>query len=58
MAGHRSNVATRGAGATTLKERVQLQMAALREAPRAFALEDSIRRRLDTVLAEAGGGVR
>jgi trimethylamine--corrinoid protein Co-methyltransferase len=46
------------AGATTLKERVHLQTAALREAPRAFVLEDSIRRRLDAALAAAGGGAR
>ncbi len=43
----------RTAGATTLKERVQIQTAALREAPRAFALEDAIRRRLEAVLAQA-----
>ena len=48
----------RTAGATTLKERVQIQTAALREAPRGFVLEDSIRRRLDAALAAAGGGVR
>ena len=46
------------AGASTLKERVHLQTAALREAPRAFVLEDSIRRRLDAALAAAGGAVR
>ncbi len=48
----------RTAGATTLKERVQIQTTALREAPRGFVLEDSIRRRLDAALAAAGGGVR
>ena len=42
------------AGATTLKERVHLQTEALRQEPRAFALEDSIRERLSATLAEEG----
>lgn len=46
------------AGATTLKERVKLQTAALREAPRAFVLEDSVRKRLTDAFAEAGGIAR
>jgi trimethylamine---corrinoid protein Co-methyltransferase len=46
------------AGATTLKERVQLQTAALREAPRGFVLEDAIRERLDSALAASGRGTR
>jgi trimethylamine--corrinoid protein Co-methyltransferase len=48
----------RTAGATTLKERVRSRAVTLRDAPRAFALEDSIRRRLEAALAEVAGGVR
>jgi trimethylamine--corrinoid protein Co-methyltransferase len=46
------------AGATTLKERVAAQAQALREAPRAFTLEASIRERLSTALDEAGADLR
>ena len=47
----------RTAGATTLKERVRSRRRRSAN-PRAFVLEDSIRRRLDAALAAAGGGAR
>lgn len=43
------------AGATTLKERVAARTQELRDEPRAYALEQTIRDRLQAVLAEAGG---
>ena len=46
-----------GAGARTLKERVMARTAALRAAPRAFALEDSVRRRV-AALADLEGDSR
>ena len=46
------------AGATTLKERVAARTQELRDEPRSFALEKSIRDRLQAVLAEAEGSSR
>ena len=46
------------AGATTLKERVAARTQELRDEPRAFALEQAIRDRLQAVLAEAEGSSR
>ena len=46
------------AGATTLKERVAVQTQVLREASRAFTLEESIRERLSAALADAGADPR
>lgn len=46
----------RASGATTLKDRVRRRTEELRAAPRTYALEDSVRRRLFEQLA-AGGGV-
>jgi len=44
------------AGSSTLKERVEATTQALREEPRRFILERSVRERLRIVLAEAQGG--
>ena len=46
------------AGATTLKDRVAARTQELRDEPRAFALEQTIRDRLQAVLAEAEGSSR
>ena len=46
------------AGATTLKERVAVRTQELRDEPCAFALEQTIRDRLQAVLAEAEGSRR
>jgi hypothetical protein len=46
------------AGATTLKERVVARTQELREEPRAYFLEQTIRDRLQAVVAEAGGSTR
>lgn len=46
------------AGATTLKERVAVRTQELREEPRAYVLEQTIRDRLQAVIAEAGGSSR
>ena len=46
------------AGATTLKERVTVRAQELREEPRAFTLDQTIRDRLQAVLAEAEGSSR
>lgn len=43
-------------GAMTLKERVEAKTEELRQGPRSFNLEDSVRERLDAVLAEAERG--
>ena len=46
------------AGATTLGERVHAHTAELRALPRTFALEESIRRRVDRLVTLPGGGDR
>jgi trimethylamine:corrinoid methyltransferase-like protein len=46
------------AGATTLKERVAARTQELRDEPRSFALEQTIRDRLQAVLAEVEGSSR